>query len=127
MAISQTLYDRILDELWKIKLVDTHEHLPQENERIKAANDLFQEFFSHYASSDLISSGMSDDDLEFIRDPEKSIEKRWKTLEPYWENIQNTGYARSLNIAAKGLFNEDGLTSRTYKKIAEKMTSFSFR
>lgn len=118
-----SLFQRILSALWEIKIVDTHEHLPDENERIKGKPDLLYEFFCHYASSDLISSGMSDDDMEKIRKKDIPIEKRWKILEPYWLKIQNTGYARSINISAKGLFGEDGLTRKTYKSLAEKFVS----
>ena len=121
MAKSKTLLERILGELWSVSLVDTHEHLPSEDERIKGKGDLFEEFFSHYASSDLISSGMSDDELAYVRDAEKPIAKRWKTLRPYWACIGNTNYARSLLIATKELFGEDGITAGNYGRIAEKM------
>jgi predicted TIM-barrel fold metal-dependent hydrolase len=122
MSDSTPLYQKILDELWNVAIVDTHEHLPAESDRTKNKIDLFAEFFSHYASSDLISSGMSDKDLQYIRDKEVAIEKRWRVLRPYWEKIRNTSYARSLIISAKGLFDEDGITSSNYKRLAEKLT-----
>jgi predicted TIM-barrel fold metal-dependent hydrolase len=125
MAKSADLYERIHQELWKVAIVDTHEHLPSEEERLKRKNDLFQEFLSHYASSDLISSGMTDGDLEYVRNPEERIEKRWKKFEPYWARIRNTGYARSLDIAARGLFGENGLDAKTYARLAQKMKKAS--
>ncbi len=122
MSNSTPLYQKILDELWNIPIVDTHEHLPSESDRVKSKIDLFAEFFAHYASSDLISSGMSDRDLQHIRDKEVPIEKRWRVLRPYWEKMKNTSYARSLIISARGLFDEDGITASNYKRLAEKLT-----
>jgi uncharacterized protein len=123
MAKSNSLYERILTALWEIRIVDTHEHLPAENERNKNKADLLYEFFCHYASADLISSGMSNEELENMRKKDSPIEKRWKILEPYWQRIQNTGYARSINIAIKGLFDEEGMTRENYMRLAEKLVT----
>ena len=51
------LAKRITDAVGGIRLVDTHEHLFSEEERNRAAL-AFGYLFPHYASSDLISSGM---------------------------------------------------------------------
>jgi len=107
----------------KIKLIDTHEHLPQESERIKGKPDLFATFLIHYISSDLVSAGMPKDVLYRIRDTGLPLNERWRLFAPFWEKIQNTGYARALNLAAKGLYNVDGLNERTYKDLEIKMRS----
>jgi hypothetical protein len=44
-------------------------------------------------------------------------------LAPFWEKIQNTGYARALNLAVKGLYNIDGLNERTCRDLEVKMRS----
>ena len=48
---AKELYQRIRDEVEKIKLVDTHEHLMAERERLRQKIDFFY-WFAHYASSD---------------------------------------------------------------------------
>jgi len=39
-------------------------------------------FFPHYASSDLRSAGMSEEDLVKIRNPEIALDERWLIFEP---------------------------------------------
>ena len=56
-------YVTIKNTVDKIKLIDTHEHLPQESERIKGKADPFATFLIHYISSDLVSAGMPKDIL----------------------------------------------------------------
>jgi hypothetical protein len=115
------LNPRIKEAVDKVRIVDTHEHLIQEKERINKKADLFETFLIYYASSDLVSSGMSPEELDRVRDTSLPLEERWKTLEPFWENIQNTGYARALNIAAKDLYGIDEVSESTYMKLASRM------
>jgi hypothetical protein len=104
------------------KLIDTHEHLQRENNRINLDVDVLSVFFLQYASSDLISSGLSYKDYQMILNPAKSLEKRWQIFSPYWEEIKNTSYARVLNIAAKDLYGDE-INEKTYKQISKKMGS----
>jgi|YelNatPaOPRAMG01_1025707.scaffolds.fasta_scaffold11219_3 predicted TIM-barrel fold metal-dependent hydrolase len=114
-------YYKLKEAIDKIKIIDTHEHLVQEKQRLEKTPDLFEIFLSHYASSDLISSGMSYEELNFVRNPEIPIEERFKVFKPYWERIQNTGYARAINIAVKDLYGINGIDETTYKKLISRM------
>ena len=102
------------------KLIDTHEHLQREENRIKGEVDVLATFFLQYASSDLISSGLSYRDYQTILDPTQPLEQRWKIFSPFWENIKNTSYARVLNIASKDLYGDE-INDQTYKKISKRM------
>lgn len=104
----------------EIKLIDTHEHLQREENRIKGEVDVLATFFLQYASSDLISSGLSYRYYQSILDPAQPLEKRWEIFSPYWENIKNTSYARALNIAARDLYGDE-INDQTYKKISKRM------
>jgi len=120
---NSTSYATIKSAVDKIKLIDTHEHLPQESERIKGKPDPFATFLIHYLSSDLVSAGMPKDVLYKIRNASLPLNERWRLLAPFWEKIQNTGYARALNLAVKGLYNIDGLNERTCRDLEVKMRS----
>jgi predicted TIM-barrel fold metal-dependent hydrolase len=104
-----------------IKIIDTHEHLPQEPERLSQKVDVLATFFPHYASSDLRSAGMSEEDLVKIRSPEISLDERWLIFEPWWEKIRNTGYARCLDIAARDLYGVEGISADTYQELSRKI------
>lgn len=118
---SSKIYRHLKEVADGIRIIDTHEHLQQERERTSVRADLFQIFLSHYASSDLVSSGMLLEDLNKVRDPNLPLEERWKILEPFWTRIQNTGYARAINIAAKDLYGIDGINKTTYKTLASRV------
>jgi hypothetical protein len=102
-------------------LVDTHEHLVQERERLATTPDVFAILLTHYASSDLLASGMPEDALASVRDPQQPLTDRWRLLEPHWARIQNTGYARALTVAVKALYGVDGITRDSLRDLAARM------
>jgi hypothetical protein len=143
------LATRIKEVINAIQLVDTHEHLLAEEERHRAAQD-FGYLFPHYASSDLISSGMPPSLLEAVRAtarpvlvermgrigwirkpppfaaparPDMSLEERWAALEPYWERIRYTGYGTCLRIALRDLFGVQELTRQTVGPLSEALAA----
>jgi uncharacterized protein len=136
-----------LDEaLADIKLIDTHEHVVAESVRLGMTLD-FTYLMPHYISSDLVSAGMSVDDLEAVRAPgrcmvnalrkginhrkadyefaerlptqEPSLGEKWRRLGPFWARTRNTGYARCLLIAMRDLFGIDDLNEQTYGPLSE--------
>jgi len=117
----EQIYKTIKEAVDKVRIIDTHEHLLQETERVAKKPDLFETFLAHYASSDLVSSGMSLEELEKVRNSGLPLEKRWEILEPFWERIQNTGYARAVNIAIRDLYGVDGISADTCQELASRM------
>lgn len=106
-----------------IALVNTHDHLTREDYRVADPADLLSLWFLHYASSDLVSSGMSPQDLEQMRDPHRPLATRWKLFEPHWERIRNTAYAKALLIAARDLYGIDDINRRTYRALSEQIAA----
>ena len=121
VMVENAQYKELKQFVDRIKIVDTHEHLSQEPERLSQKVDLLATFFPHYASSDLRSAGMSEEALVKIRNPEISLDERWLIFEPWWEKIRNTGYARGLEIAARDLYEVDGISVETYRDLSEKI------
>jgi len=121
MKGATTLYHTIRQAVDEVRLVDTHEHLLQEKERTAKKPDLFETFLAHYASSDLVSSGMPQEELDKVRDAKLPLEARWEIFKPFWEKIRNTGYARALDIAVRDLYGVNGISQDTYKEIAHRM------
>jgi predicted TIM-barrel fold metal-dependent hydrolase len=139
------LRERLRRAIEEIELVDTHEHLLAEEERHRAAID-FGYLFPHYASSDLVSSGMTPAVLEavrytarpvlmermarigWIRKPppfpapppgDLSIDARWAALAPHWRHIRHTGYGTCLRIAMRDLFGLPDLDGETYGRLSD--------
>ena len=120
MKDSSKLYGNIRKAVNAIRIIDTHEHLVQEKERVGSEIDLLATFLSHYASSDLVSSGMPMEEIEEVRNTRIPLRERWERFAPFWERIQNTGYARALNIAVRDLYSVDGIGEDTYLELAER-------
>jgi hypothetical protein len=114
-------YQEIRKHINSIRLIDTHEHLPPESERVNKVVDVLSQFYLHYASSDLISAGMSPEELIYIKDTKIPLDYRWAIFESWWEKIRNTGYSRCMEIAARDLYGVDGINSETYKQLSRKM------
>jgi len=117
-----TVRERLLDEVRKLRIADTHEHLEPEAARLKRNID-FGNLWSHYASSDLISAGMSHADLEFLRDTGQPIKERWRRLEPHWRHVRTTAYGRALLRAVHDLYDVPDITRRTVEELSEKITA----
>lgn len=115
------MYQTIKKAVDQVRIIDTHEHLLQEKERTSSIADPFETFFTDYVSSDLVSSGMLKEELENVLNPTLPLEDRWRILEPFWQNIQNTGYARGINMAVRGLYGLNGITKDTYMELAFRM------
>ena len=92
-----------------------------EADRVKMKVDPLSVFFTHYASTDLVSAGLSPKDLEFTRNPNISVRERWKVLKPYWDDIKYTSYGRVLRIAMKDLYGVDDLHDDTIEILTSRM------
>ena len=111
-------YDKLLEFIDTLQIIDTHEHLPMEAERDPKA-DLLSEWLIHYFSCDLVSAGLSEEALAKVRDPSQDLMKRWALVEPYWDAARSTGYGRALDLAAKGIYGIDGVNRRTVGPLNE--------
>ena len=126
----------------EIRIVDTHEHLMPEALRDEYAVD-FGYLLAHYNTTDLVSSGMPLPLLQSVRLPmyryelvfnemlregkeilppqcdDLSLEERWQALEPYWERIRNTAYAKQTLLAVKDIFGFDDFSRETYAPLSQ--------
>ncbi len=105
-----------------LPLVDTHEHVVPEADRLAVPQDLFS-WFPHYASSDLVSAGMPIPVLEEVRNPALPLEERWRKFAPYWEATRNTAYCRALLIAARDLHGVEDINADTWRTLSDKIAA----
>lgn len=103
-----------------LALVDTHEHILPESERNAAPQDFFS-WFSHYASSDLVSAGMPIPVLDKVRDPNLPLEQRWALFFPYWQAARNTAYCKALLLAARELHGVEDVNPDTYRDLSARI------
>ncbi len=66
-------YSELRRHVEKIRVVDTHEHLPPETERVNEEVDVLATFYQYYASADLMSAGMPEEEFVKIWDTSMSL------------------------------------------------------
>lgn len=105
--------------------VDTHEHLPEECTRTNwepghgiPCNDVGA-LFSHYVDSDLVSAGMTPDELGRLGGPDVPVTEKWAVLEPYWPAVKCTGYGQAVRIAARRLYGVEDVGAHTFEEMAQ--------
>ncbi len=100
----------------RIPLVNTHEHILPEDERIASKIDFFT-LAGHYAISDVISAGLSGDELTTVRNPDAPMDLRWKAFEAPWKMARLTGYGQALRIAIRDIYGVEEISAETLPEI----------
>lgn len=112
-------YDLLREHVFGLEILDTHEHTPGREADRDRNSDVLSEYLIHYFSCDLVSAGLSPEQLEVARDPSKPLRRRWKLVEPYWQAARNTGYGRSLDVAARDLYGFERIDGKTIGPLNE--------
>ena len=115
-----TLVRELFEELEQISTVDAHEHLPPEEDHLKRDWD-FYSLFQDYYQDGLVAAGASPEDLRFLADRSKSLEKRWARFRPLWSAIRTGGYARAALIVFRDILEIDDLTDETFEGAGERL------
>jgi hypothetical protein len=110
----------IWHELQTCPVQDTHEHQEEESSRLARKLD-FTELLRHYSMSDFVSAGMPSADVGAAFNPETDPDRKWSLLEPYWDQVKNTGYLRAARISARALYGVDDIGPKTHWLITERM------
>lgn len=114
MSTSNDLCTRIHDELNKVKIIDTHEHLERDRDAAAGPDAHLGRFFLHYAKCDLVSAGMDPADMvRVVEGRDLSDDERWAMVKPWYERAWNTAYCEALRIAWRDLYGVDDLTDET--------------
>lgn len=116
------LESRLFAELEQIEVIDAHEHLPPENDRVGRPVDVLT-LFSHYTQGDLRVAGMSETALAEMQKPALPLDYRWGIFAPYWKQIRHGCYARAALIAVRKFYGEDDINDSTYLRISERMAA----
>jgi len=113
--------DRIRKAVNDIWIIDTHEHLEMEEERLERKNIDFTYLFKHYAYDDLVSASHSMGLVSVMFGHNFSLEDRWQLFKPFFNATRNTGYMRASLLAANDLFGISDLNDETYRELTEKI------
>lgn len=119
------MIEEIEKKVWSTPLIDTHEHLLEEHERLSANPQLVRcddwtMVMSTYLDSDIFSAGMPQETWDQFFSTKVDPIDKWSLLEPYWFAVKNTGYGQAVSIAIKELYGVDELSNKTIKLVQRK-------
>ncbi len=98
----QAQYDRLLELMESMEIIDSHEHLPPEAERLAQAPD-FSVFFSCYCRGDLQSAGMSAAEMGVVFG-DRPVGEKWPVFARYYPLIQDGSYCRAAHLAMRKFY-----------------------
>lgn len=109
----------LLEEISRMPVIDTHEHLMAIADRRDRNTDVLREYLTHYMSSDLVSAGIPAADLAFGINPVHPFMDRWRRLEPWWEACRYTGYGRMLDRSVQKVYGIAAVRGDTVEALQE--------
>lgn len=112
------LEKRLFEGLSEMEIIDCHEHLPPEEDRLKKPADVFT-LFSHYTHYDLLRAGMSEESYQSLFNRDIPLETRWKYFVPYWEKIRHTSYSKAVLLTAEKFYGHNDINEKTYHSVSE--------
>jgi len=111
--------ERIENYVNGILIIDTHEHLITEEERIQKADQLdFTYLFSHYANEDLVSASNMKGIMNIVFSTDFPLEERWELFYPFFKEMRNTAYARAAMLAAKDIYGVKEINEESYVSLS---------
>ena len=116
----ETIVNTLLEEMQKMKVIDSHEHLPREDDLTSKPADIFTRIFCHYSLTGANSAGMLTP-REVLMDTTVPLDERWDLFKPYLSAIQDTGYARAAFITARDLYGIDAIDDGSYLELSERI------
>ncbi len=113
----------IFDRVFKAPLVDTHEHLIDEAERLrgtahpKVGCDDWAFLMSHYLDSDLLNAGMPPQAMARFSGSGMDPIAKWQLIEPYWPYVRHTGYGQAVAITLRELYGVEELNGTSVRQV----------
>ncbi len=109
----------LIREMEQFEIIDCHEHLGPERQRVDNKVDFVNLFFQGY--NDLPIAGMLPEHVNQLLDDSYPLEYRWRLFRPYLDLIRYGSYARAAFIALRELYGFDDINDDNYLAISEAM------
>lgn len=124
-----TKFEIINDSINQIQLIDTHEHLIDESERLDCVKPFIQcddwtTILGMYTKFDLVSSGMSQKEIDLISSQKINPIEKWKIIQPYWGLIKYTGYGQVVRHTINDLYGISELEEKIIPELQEKYIDY---
>ena len=119
--LAESLSGRLLSAVEDIPLVDTHEHIYAEEDRVRRRVDFFT-LVKHYVLQDAVAAGLPRDSVALVSNTKASGADRWRAFEPFWKHVRFTGYGQALRVAIRDIYGVEEISAATLSKINHRMS-----
>jgi hypothetical protein len=122
-------FEIINNQVNRIKLIDSHEHLIDESVRLNCTKPFIQcddwtTILGLYTKFDFVSAGMTQKEIEHISSQEILPLEKWKIILPYWNQIKYTGYGQVIQHTINDLYDISDLHEKSIPELQEKYISY---
>ncbi len=121
---SSPVFNRLLDRIAQMPVVDCHEHLrgPDRDPEV-APTEPISALTVLYFISDLWAAGASNQEIMLLQSAEASTDEKWPVFSRLWARAEHTAYARVTKLVLKEVYGVDKLTREALDRIAEQLAS----
>jgi uncharacterized protein len=107
--------DILEKKVFETPFIDTHEHLIDESARLDCIEpiipcDDWALLLNHYFSFDLISAGISQEQIDFLFSKQVNPINKWGILKEYWPFLKNTASGLVFRNTIRKLYGIDEIT-----------------
>ena len=120
MLKDEKLYKELDEAIFSLPIFDTHEHILDEKDRRESNLD-FSLLFMQYASTDLLTSGLTEEEFIIFQDTKTDLEKKWDYFSRHWPNIKNTSYSKLILEVLKDLYDFEDINEKNYIELSKKI------
>lgn len=103
-------YERLTQAFDQMSIIDTHEHLSPEADRLKASVD-FATLYEHYCQEDFGSAGMTEAQRGRLYGADTPIEEKWALFSEYFPHVQNGAYSRAGTLGMRKFYGMERIDS----------------
>ena len=103
------MYEELLSYANSLPVIDSHEHLPTEADRVAQTPDFFT-LFSHYCKDDLTAAGLPAQGLQKLLG-KGSVEEKWQIFAPCYDHMADGAYAHCAHLAMQRFYGMERLDS----------------
>ena len=118
------IYQRLLEQIAGIPVIDCHEHLTGVEERPKYKEPIAALILG-YVESDLESAafGFPLRTVQKLADENVATDEKWPLFEQLWRRMEHTAYARVTKMVFKDVYGESQMDRAAIDRVAGKLAS----
>lgn len=116
------VFNRLLDRISKMPVVDCHEHLRgPDRDLATTATEPISFLTTAYCISDLWSAGASNEEIELLQSEEATTDEKWPVFSRLWAAMEHTAYARVTKLALKKVYGVENLMRESLDLVAQQL------